>query len=233
MLSPPLTGFGHFTPKAVLVTVNLYCRVSMQKERPAVLRRALSFRPYSVFSSGRPATLVSRLSTPASAEALATTAQLTSPSTALVPIVATAVCATVFTARIAAALSHFFQFLMFLSSSFDAHPRQQPRDDRADCHEDDLFHNLFPALSRRCLQCLDAFAHRLDVLAALGHIPPNRLLLLRHHGHARGQLIQCLLVLLQLINPVRVAFAALLRLRQLLDQLILRHRLTASPDTRA
>nr|DAI40516.1 MAG TPA: hypothetical protein [Caudoviricetes sp.] len=190
MLFPPLTGFGHFTPKAVLVTVNLYCRVSVQKERPAVSRRAPSFRPYSVFSSGRPATLVSRLSTPASAEALATTAQLTSPSTALVPIVATAVCATVFTARIAAALIHFFQFLMMVfPSSFDSHPCQQPRDDRADCHEDDLFHDLFPALSGRCLQCLDAFAHRLDILAALGHVPPDRLLLLRHHGHARGQLV--------------------------------------------
>jgi hypothetical protein len=39
------------------------------------------------------------------------------------------------------------------------------------------------------------------------------------------------LILLQFVDPVRVALAALLRFRQLLDQLILRHRLTASPDT--
>ena len=43
------------------------------------------------FSSGRPATLVSRLRTPARAVALPTMTQFTSPITAALPMVATAV----------------------------------------------------------------------------------------------------------------------------------------------
>ena len=54
-------------------------------------------------TSGRPAMLVSRLSTPESAAALATIIQLTSPIAAAVPTVATAVCAMVFTARTSSA----------------------------------------------------------------------------------------------------------------------------------
>ena len=52
---------------------------------------------------------------PASADADATATQLTAPSTALVPMVAMAVCATVFTARTAAHLIQFFQFFMLCS----------------------------------------------------------------------------------------------------------------------
>ena len=55
------------------------------------------------------ATEVSIESMPASMEADSTTHQLTSSSTALVPMVATAVWAIVFTARIPAALSHFLK----------------------------------------------------------------------------------------------------------------------------
>ena len=53
---------------------------------------------------------------PASSEALPTITQFTSPSTALVPMVATAVCATVLTARTAAALPHCFQFFFIFCS---------------------------------------------------------------------------------------------------------------------
>ena len=67
--------------------------------------------PYCL-SSGRPATLVSRDSTPASADAEATRGQLTSPMAAAVPMVATAVWATVLTARTPAAFTHFFASLM-------------------------------------------------------------------------------------------------------------------------
>ncbi len=63
------------------------------------------YSPFVVLSSGSPATLVSRDNTPASAAAEATIAQLTSPRTAAVPIVATAVCATVLIARIPAAFN--------------------------------------------------------------------------------------------------------------------------------
>ena len=69
-------------------------------------------------SSGRPAMLVSRLRTPDSAAALPTIAQLTSPITAAVPTVATAVCATVFTARIPAALIHLLQYALSITISF-------------------------------------------------------------------------------------------------------------------
>ena len=60
--------------------------------------------------------VVSRDKIPASAEADATTAQFTSASTALVPIVAIAVCATVLSARTPAALIHAlkFVFIVFL-----------------------------------------------------------------------------------------------------------------------
>ena len=63
-------------------------------------------------SSGRPATLVSRLRIPARTLALATISQFTSPSATAVPMVATAVCATVLMARTPAALIQFFQFLI-------------------------------------------------------------------------------------------------------------------------
>ena len=49
-------------------------------------------------------------------DALPTITQFTSPSTALVPMVATAVCATVFTARTAAAFAHCFQFFFIFCS---------------------------------------------------------------------------------------------------------------------
>lgn len=59
------------------------------------------------FTSGNPATEVRRESSPASADALRTTRQSTALRTALEPIVAMAVCATVLTARIPAAFHHF------------------------------------------------------------------------------------------------------------------------------
>ena len=68
---------------------------------------------YSSLTSGKPATLVNTDNMPASSEAEPTTSQLTSPITADVPIVATAVCATVLTALTAAAFAQFFQFLIF------------------------------------------------------------------------------------------------------------------------
>ncbi len=65
--------------------------------------------------------LVSILSTPASADVLSTTSQFTWSSSALVPMAATAVYATVFTARTPAAFSHFFQFA--IPRSFPHHHR--------------------------------------------------------------------------------------------------------------
>nr|DAG08866.1 MAG TPA: hypothetical protein [Caudoviricetes sp.] len=69
-------------------------------------------------SSGIPAREVSRDSTPASREALPTMSQFTSDSTADVPMVATAVCATVFSARMPAALIQFFQHLFIVFPPF-------------------------------------------------------------------------------------------------------------------
>lgn len=69
------------------------------------------------FNSGRPATLVSRDNSPAKAAAETTATQLTSPSTAAVPIVATAVCATVLTARTPAAYNQFIIFSHISNSS--------------------------------------------------------------------------------------------------------------------
>ena len=60
-------------------------------------------------TSGSPATEVSRERIPARTEAEATAIQFTSPMNADVPTVATAVCATVFTARTPAAFSHFLK----------------------------------------------------------------------------------------------------------------------------
>ena len=54
--------------------------------------------------------LVNRDRIPATAEALTTAGQLTSPMTAAVPMVAAAVWATVFTARTPAARNHAFQY---------------------------------------------------------------------------------------------------------------------------
>nr|DAU37772.1 MAG TPA: hypothetical protein [Caudoviricetes sp.] len=69
-------------------------------------------------SSGIPAREVSRDSTPASREALPTIIQSTSDITAVVPMVATAVCATVFSARMPAALIQFFQHLFIVFPPF-------------------------------------------------------------------------------------------------------------------
>ena len=63
--------------------------------------------PSSFLTSGRPATEVRRDRRPAKAAAEQTTAQFTSDRIAEVPIVAIAVCATVFKARMPAALIHF------------------------------------------------------------------------------------------------------------------------------
>ena len=73
---------------------------------------------YSSLTSGRPATEVSRDRMPARADALATITQFTSPNTALVPMVATAVCATVFSALMPAAFSHCLKFVFILFSPF-------------------------------------------------------------------------------------------------------------------
>jgi hypothetical protein len=69
-------------------------------------------------SSGIPAREVSSERTPASREALPTMSQFTSNSTADVPMVATAVCATVFSARMPAALIQFFQHLFIVFPPF-------------------------------------------------------------------------------------------------------------------
>lgn len=53
-------------------------------------------------------------STPASTDAEATAIQSIPPNTVAVPIVATAVCATVFNALIPAAFSHFFVFKLII-----------------------------------------------------------------------------------------------------------------------
>ena len=66
-------------------------------------------------TSGSPATDVKTDSTPASRAALPTAIQLTSCITAATPIVATAVCAMVLTARTVAAFAQSFQFLMLCS----------------------------------------------------------------------------------------------------------------------
>jgi hypothetical protein len=63
-------------------------------------------------TSGRPATEVKRESTAARAAELATSTQFTSPIATAVPMVATAVCARVLTARIPAALNQVFQFFI-------------------------------------------------------------------------------------------------------------------------
>lgn len=74
-------------------------------------------------TSGRPATLVSRDKIPASADALATITQSTSPSTAAVLIVAAAVCATVLIARTAAARIQALKFFFILFSPFESQRR--------------------------------------------------------------------------------------------------------------
>lgn len=66
-------------------------------------------------TSGSPATDVKTDNTPASRAALPTAIQFTSCITAATPIVATAVCAMVFTALTAAAFAQSFQFLMLCS----------------------------------------------------------------------------------------------------------------------
>ena len=65
-------------------------------------------------TSGNPATLVNNDKTPANADADNTIIQLTSPITAAVPIVATAVCATVLMALIPALLIHSIQYSLLL-----------------------------------------------------------------------------------------------------------------------
>ena len=71
------------------------------------------------FSSGKPATDVKRDRMPASAAAETTATQLTSPITTEVPIMATAVCATVLTALIPAALAQVLKlFFILIRSSF-------------------------------------------------------------------------------------------------------------------
>ena len=65
---------------------------------------------YFCCTSGSPATLVSKDKTPANTDALTTIFQSTAENTAAVPMVATAVCATVLIARIAAALNHKIVF---------------------------------------------------------------------------------------------------------------------------
>lgn len=73
---------------------------------------------YDSSTSGRPARLVRSESTAARTAADATMVQFTSPRTAAVPIVATAVCAIVFIARVPAAAHHFLfvRFVIFLFS---------------------------------------------------------------------------------------------------------------------
>jgi hypothetical protein len=68
-------------------------------------------------TSGKPATDVKMDNTPANTDADATITQSTPPNTLAVPIVATAVCATVLIARIPAHFNHFFVLSLMLSSS--------------------------------------------------------------------------------------------------------------------
>ena len=70
---------------------------------------------YSSGTSGMPATLVSRLKMPARTDEDSTSFQFTSPMAADVPMVATAVWATVLMARMPAALNQAFQSLMCIS----------------------------------------------------------------------------------------------------------------------
>lgn len=82
----------------------------------------LLYWPFGRFiTSGKPAMLVSNDSIPARADDDATISQFTSENTAEVPIVAIAVCAIVFSARIHAALNqsivNIFLFMMFNSYS--------------------------------------------------------------------------------------------------------------------
>lgn len=78
-------------------------------------------RFFHSLTSGSPATLVSNDRSPAKSEAEITTRQSTADSTAEVPMVAIAVCATVFTARTAAALSHFAAFLFIFYPSLKSY----------------------------------------------------------------------------------------------------------------
>lgn len=82
----------------------------------------LLYWPFGRFiTSGKPAMLVSNDSIPARVDDDATISQFTSENTAEVPIVAIAVCAIVFSARIPAALNqsivNIFLFMMFNSYS--------------------------------------------------------------------------------------------------------------------
>ena len=79
------------------------------KDRGRLKNLLRSFYLYS-FISGSPAVLVSSETSPASSEAETVVFQSTPEKTAPVPIVATAVCATVLSALIPAALSHFKNF---------------------------------------------------------------------------------------------------------------------------
>ena len=93
------------------------CRLvcaSMMDIRKTPSREAslLGFLFYS--TSGRPAMLVRNERIPASADALATATQFTSPMTVLVLIVAIAVCATVLIALTELALSHSMVKIFFI-----------------------------------------------------------------------------------------------------------------------
>ena len=86
-----------------------YNGFSDKKDRGRLKNLPRYFYVYS-FISGSPAVLVSSDTSPASSAAETTVFQSTPEKTAPVPIVATAVCATVLIALIPAALSHFKNF---------------------------------------------------------------------------------------------------------------------------
>ena len=104
------------------------------------LGQALAHAPQAVHldssTSGSPATDVKIDSSPASAEADSTTYQLTSVSSAVVPIVAIAVCASVFSALTAAASSHVicFLFIIFPLSLYRVPHSPRPYAIRCDFH---------------------------------------------------------------------------------------------------
>ena len=73
---------------------------------------------FSELHSGKPVMLVSSDNIPASMDVEITNFVSICPSTVTVPIVAMAVCATVFIALIPAHLAHFFQSFAFMLPSF-------------------------------------------------------------------------------------------------------------------
>jgi hypothetical protein len=110
-----MPGIGSFTAH---LRGRGFFKVARLTQRDVNYFTRITFHYSSSLISGSPAQLVNTLRMPESAAVERTISQLTSWTVAVTPIVATAVCAIVLTARTAAALSHRFVFVFILIFPF-------------------------------------------------------------------------------------------------------------------